>query len=638
MKVLILDDYYPPFLDWAYRTNSGLARLPYAKQWRALMDHCFGTADFYSRNLAAAGIEAHEVVVNCTQLQMKWAEENVSKRKLRLGRAWKTWIVREQVRNLRPDLIYVQNVTNFSASFLESLRDTAKWIVGQTAYAMDWKYDLGVYDLILSSFPHFVERLGEIGVASELLKIGFEPTVRDRIDLSAERDLAVSFVGTIHHPQRPPEFLVEVAYRLPIKVWGHAGSTFPENSPLARFYEGEAWGLEMYQVHSRSKIALNRHSSVAQNYANNMRMYETTGMGACLVTDAKRNLGDFFEIDREIVAYESTDDLVEKAEYLLDHEQERAGIAEAGMKRTLAEHTYSHRMQELASIFERRLPGKARERRYPSNRQQPAPRFDFEAVKDIVRETPFAPLGRWALRRLDAFRPTQDISAGHRVIQPKEVDGDLIAGWQNPTIPGAQWSVVRDELQRMYSGDVIAAFQVAADALKLTGLEEPLVVEVGCAGGYYSEVLEHLLGFPIQYVGLDYSCPLVHQAAKHYPNRAFVAGDATRLPMREATCDVLFSPGVIMHIPDYPAAITEAFRVSREWAIFHRTPVTSGSTTFMTKKAYGVPVVELVFSEDELQSILEQKGEISKELLIDSYDLPGFDTKVHMKTYVCRKH
>ena len=46
--------------------------------------------------------------------------------------------------------------------------------------------------------------------------------------------------------------------------------------------------------------------------------------------------------------YDDPDDLVEQVRYWLEHEAERAAVAEAGYRRVLAEHTYDHR---FAAIF-----------------------------------------------------------------------------------------------------------------------------------------------------------------------------------------------------------------------------------------------------------------------------------------------
>jgi spore maturation protein CgeB len=111
----------------------------------------------------------------------------------------------------------------------------------------------------------------------------------------------------------------------------------------------------MYDVLSRSRISVNRHIDVAEGYANNMRLFETTGVGALLLTEAAPNLGDFFQPGREVVAYEGEDDLVEKIEHYLRNDDERLKIAAAGQQRTLNEHTYRRRIAELAAMLETRL-------------------------------------------------------------------------------------------------------------------------------------------------------------------------------------------------------------------------------------------------------------------------------------------
>ena len=53
-------------------------------------------------------------------------------------------------------------------------------------------------------------------------------------------------------------------------------------------------GKERWIV-GKGKVTVNRHIDIAEEYANNMRLYEATGMGACLVTDAKLNLPCLFD-------------------------------------------------------------------------------------------------------------------------------------------------------------------------------------------------------------------------------------------------------------------------------------------------------------------------------------------------------
>ena len=120
-------------------------------------------------------------------------------------------------------------------------------------------------------------------------------------------------------------------------------------------YRGKAWGLEMYRILRSSKMTLNHHIDVAQHYANNMRLFEATGVGTLLITDWKENLHEMFEPGKEVVAYRSPDECVELIQYFLEHGDERESIAYAGQRRTLAEHTYHHRMLEFIDIVRKHL-------------------------------------------------------------------------------------------------------------------------------------------------------------------------------------------------------------------------------------------------------------------------------------------
>ena len=86
-----------------------------------------------------------------------------------------------------------------------------------------------------------------------------------------------------------------------------------------------------------------------------MRLYEATGVGSLLVTDAKQNLAELFEPASEVVTYRDADELVERVRHYLANEDERRAVAAAGQARTLRDHTYAVRMPELAPMLEARL-------------------------------------------------------------------------------------------------------------------------------------------------------------------------------------------------------------------------------------------------------------------------------------------
>lgn len=115
---------------------------------------------------------------------------------------------------------------------------------------------------------------------------------------------------------------------------------------------------EVGRVYSQSRVVFN--TSIARDVT--MRLFEGTACGALVLTDSVANgLDELFDVGHELAVYRDDAELLKQIAYYLAHEAERAQIAAAGQRRTLAEHTYTHRAQTLleaiaASGFERRAP------------------------------------------------------------------------------------------------------------------------------------------------------------------------------------------------------------------------------------------------------------------------------------------
>ena len=377
MRVAIVDTYYPAFVRSFYARERGLVEEPYERQLAALLEESFGTSDAYSFHLRALGHEAIDLIVDCEPLQLRWAAERGVHRTGRqaLGRIPGRFgpiarrrllqsIARKQLEDFAPDVVFCHNLSFFPRSQLDRLRASGRLVVGQIASPLPETEQLRGFDLILTSFPHFVARLKELGVDSEYFRLGVDPRVLDRLrargidpTVTAERSVDVAFVGglspTVH--AAGTRLLEEVCRRAPIDVWGYGVEALPPDSAIRRRYRGEAWGLDMYRALASSKIALNRHIDVAEGHSNNMRLYEATAMGAALLTDRGSNLDELFAPGREVATYESVDDLVAQIEHLRAHPAERMALAEAGQARTLGEHSFAARMAELAELLQRRL-------------------------------------------------------------------------------------------------------------------------------------------------------------------------------------------------------------------------------------------------------------------------------------------
>ena len=348
MRVLIVDTCYQAFLSSHYSRHEGLAKRSYDEQWHSLMETFFGTADAYSHYLGELGHTAHEVVVDCEPLQRAWGREH--------GLAPETPaedVLLRQVDDFAPDVVYLQNLSVLSDATMQAIRRSGAFVAGQIAIEPPDTERLRMFDLVLTSFPHFVDRFRSVGIGSEYFRIGFDPRVADHLGaVPLERDLV--FVGALNAVRHRSgnQALARAARKAPIEFFGYDLRGQSPWSRVRRRYRGERWGLDMYRVLASSRIVLNRHIGAAREYANNMRLYESTGVGSLLLTDAKVNLADLFEPGAEVVTYRDADELVAQAHRYLDDDEARREVAAAGHARTMRDHTYAIRMRELAEILE----------------------------------------------------------------------------------------------------------------------------------------------------------------------------------------------------------------------------------------------------------------------------------------------
>jgi len=157
------------------------------------------------------------------------------------------------------------------------------------------------------------------------------------------------------------------------KIWGN---DWPEESPVFARVQDRARRVppeEIVKIFSASKINLNLHSS--PNHAGvdpfgdfvNPRTFEIGACGAFQLVDERQYLPELFDTTSEIATFRSIEELLDKVNYFLAHEEQRRTMAERARERILREHTYEHRMKELIEVVEATRPnlGK-RQRNHPA--------------------------------------------------------------------------------------------------------------------------------------------------------------------------------------------------------------------------------------------------------------------------------
>jgi hypothetical protein len=373
MRFLLLDMDYPAFLDWLYAKYPALHEKPFEEQLRVASEVRVGQVGFWTSNLRALGHEAYEIHVNNEFMQKQWAREHRLKVspdsrlefQLRRGivpwvsrirqRRWFNEILAAQIRHYKPDVLLNLWMPGISRRFLQEMKSNVRLLMGQHAsMALSDSEDFSCYDLAISSFPPTVEYFRRKGIPVELNRLGFEPSILTRLG-GGTKAFDLTYVGSIGgspNANRVPwlEALCSRFHQMKIWVPKQDVEQLSPSSPIRAHYAGTAWGREMYETLSRSRITLNFHHDSPASCANNRRLYEATGVGALLITDWKEDLHEMFEPGKEVVAYRTTDECVELIQYYLEHEDERKAIARAGQERTIKEHTCYERTRELLDI------------------------------------------------------------------------------------------------------------------------------------------------------------------------------------------------------------------------------------------------------------------------------------------------
>lgn len=407
MRLLKLGNYHPKYLADFYARQSFLKSRNYSAQHKSLIDDCFGASDFWTNALNKFGYETIDIIANAEFLQKEWANENDIKFN---ENDWLFEIASAQIKNFRPDILFIADYTTFTAEFIRNTRRENPSIRLVVGWCGAGYFDLSVFrewDITFSCIPEMVADFNAKGILSFHVNHAFAPKILDKIDLKSSPDTDFAFIGSVvkqskFHIERE-RLLIDLIKSTNLQIWSDLkGLTLKQNYnfaarrkaykfvdaarnagvsdkvlnvlPLVRkvskwetppnleqYVDGRIlqrtnpplFGVEMFQKLRSSRIVFNNHIDVSPVSASNMRLFETTGVGTCLITDWKENITDLFEPDKEILTYRSAEECVEKIKYLLANENVRKAIANAGQKRTLRDHTFDKRAARIDEIVRR---------------------------------------------------------------------------------------------------------------------------------------------------------------------------------------------------------------------------------------------------------------------------------------------
>ncbi len=265
-----------------------------------------------------------------------------------LGKPVANQLLRDTVAKFSPDLMLaVMFKSEFDAEVLDKVSAD---LGGRTiAWFCDdqWRFDS--YSRFWA--PHFgwavttsrtaLDRYHESGMRHVLLsQWACNHFLYQPLPLPKEYD--VSFVGQPHGDRSQVIHALRRA-GIDVHTWGFG------------WPNGRVTQTEFIQIISKSRINLNlSNASVGKVDQLKGRDFEVPGCKGFLITKNTEDLRRYYEVGREVEAYDSVEELISKIRHYLDSPDEREAISEAGYRRTLAEHTMEKR---LTAIFESVLDG-----------------------------------------------------------------------------------------------------------------------------------------------------------------------------------------------------------------------------------------------------------------------------------------
>ena len=185
------------------------------------------------------------------------------------------------------------------------------------------------------------------------------PAIYKPYEVAADYD--VTFVGQAYG-ERPSLIRYLVEHGIAVHVWGHGWA-----NPDARYYSKETYEAiqaipaylrsdplpdeEMVKMYSRSMINLgfstcgDTHLGEKRVMQVRLRDFEVPMAGGFYMTEQMEELGDFFDLKKEIVGYGDRKDLLGKIRGFLAYPAAREQIRRAGHARALKDHSWQSRFK-----------------------------------------------------------------------------------------------------------------------------------------------------------------------------------------------------------------------------------------------------------------------------------------------------
>lgn len=371
-----------------FYTNGSLELFSQKKKYDEVLSKLIGQKHYQSDSMANAfnqmGHETKIVVPEANPLQLNWAKENSKKLyvkwllerplrsyKSRVKKQHRTsynsiqfLVLIEQVKKFNPDIIYIYSNICFTENQISKLKKYCKKVVLQWTCPI-WteqpNFPYWAFDLIITAAIQLKEYFEKKNYPCIYLQQAFDDRILEELEpIQTQKKGDLIFIGSfsLGHNYRFEVLENLLKNKVDLTVYGAGSENLPATSLVRKSIQQPLYGIKMYNELRKYKMALHINTTGVEGdglewskYAGAKRLFEITGSGTLLLTSMQDNIKDLFLIDKEVVVFNDSDDLLQKIYLLLNDSNKIDHIASSGMKRTLKEHTFFERAREIAPVL-----------------------------------------------------------------------------------------------------------------------------------------------------------------------------------------------------------------------------------------------------------------------------------------------
>ncbi|MFH1062519.1 MAG: glycosyltransferase [Candidatus Omnitrophota bacterium] len=264
------------------------------------------------------------------------------------------------VKKNKYDLVLVNNGWHLTGDTIDAVKKYAKKVVNWSTDELFNKVfarfihveSYSKYDCIFSQRKHLFDSYLTKGIKRvEFLPLFYYPehhpvVVSEKDKLLWGSDIA--FMGTWNKER---EKIIEALTGYNVKIWGAQWNrSKPSFKKKFEITNKIAWLEDMSKVVSSTKIIVDNLTK-GQTDKVNMKNYQIPACGGVLLTQRTDVIQELFEENKEVICYDSLEELREKCEYYLKNEAARNSIAVNGYKKVVsAPNTILDRIKDILQV------------------------------------------------------------------------------------------------------------------------------------------------------------------------------------------------------------------------------------------------------------------------------------------------